>query len=428
MKKKIIRGLEVALTGLTFALLMFYGGWTGLELKEYSINLIFLVIDIAIADAISSTIFFTMIVSLTGLVMLKGALKKKDGWRSTYQGGKVNAVIPVYKDAEVMHQSVETLSKSNYDNLEITVIYEPDDESTERRTTELESEYDAVNAVESGNPGSKAKAVNYAIENSDADYYAVFDADEEVDPVFVPAAVSYIEEEDYDIFQGRRIPKPDGVLEAFCYCERALFHTTYSLTRYTGFKSPRSSSTVMKKSAWEEVGGYSDMLTEDLDFPHKCYRAGLKVKQAYNYTNRMEAPHSLKDFWGQRKRWNIGQVQIMDKALSGGFGNNKSIRGAISTFRSVFGLTIGALLLPLVAKFLILLLFGFELIYVPPLMALSLIPISLSLIDTREGKVQPILLRGLLSPLVIIVSGTLIIKSVFEYLFTWNGEWYQVEK
>lgn len=428
MKKNLVRGVEVALTGLTFAFLMVYGGWTGLALKEYSIDLVFMVVEVAVADAVSSTLFFTAIVSLTGLIMLKGALKKEEEWRSEYQGGKVRAVVPVYKDADIMHQSVETLLQSNYSNLEIAVVYEPDDKESQKRSKELEEEHEPVKALENGNPGSKAKAVNYAIENSDAEHYAVFDSDEEVDSDFLPAAISYIEEDGYDIFQGRRIPKPDGVLEAFCYCERALFHTTYSLTRYTGFKSPRCSSTVMKKPAWEEVGGYSDMLTEDLDFPHKCYRAGLKVKQAYNYTNRMEAPHSLKDFWGQRKRWNIGQIQIAHKALTGGFGNNRSIRGFISTFRSVFGLTIAIFLLPLVAKFMLLLLFGFEAIYLPPLLALSLIPISLSLIDSHDGKIEPIVLRGLLSPLVIIVSGTLMIKSLFEYLITWEGEWYHVEK
>lgn len=428
MKKKLIRGVEVSLTALTFILLMIYGGWTGLSLKEYSIDLVYLVINVAVADAVSSTVFFTLIVSLTGIVMLKGALKKEEEWRSEYQGEKVRAVVPVYKDAEIMHQSVETLLESNYSNLEITIVYEPDDDKSKNRAEELAGEHDIVKAIENGNPGSKAKAVNYAIENSDAAHYAIFDSDEEITSNFLPAAISYLEEDSYDIFQGRRIPKPDGVLEAFCYCERALFHTTYSLTRYTGFKSPRCSSTVMKRSAWEEVDGYSDMLTEDLDFPHKCYRAGLKVKQAYNYTNLMEAPHRLKDFWGQRKRWYIGQIQIAHKALSGGFGNNWSLRGFISTFRSVLGIILGIFLLPLVAKFLLLLLFGFETVYLPPLLALSLIPIALSLIDSRDGKIQPIIIRGLLSPLVIIASGTLIIKSLFEYLITWEGEWYHVEK
>lgn len=408
---------------------MMYGGWTGLSLTEYSINLVYLVIDVAVADAVSSTVYFTFIVSLTGLILLKGAFKTKKEWRSNYQGEKVRAIVPVYKDADIMHQSVETLLKSGYNNLEIAIVYEPDDKKSIEKAEKLAEENEIVKAIENGRPGSKAKAVNFAIRNdNNASYYAVFDADEEIDPDFLSASVSYLEEDDYDIFQGRRIPKPDGVLEAFCYCERATFHTTYSLTRYTGFKSPRCSSTVMKKESWETVGGYSDMLTEDLDFPHKCYRAGLNVKQTYNYTNRMEAPHSLKDFWGQRKRWNIGQIQIAHKALRGGFGNNWSLRGFISTFRSVFGLTIGILLLPLVAKFILLLIFGFETVYLPPLLALSAIPILLSFIDSRDGKIQPILLRGLLTPLVIIVAGTLMLKALFEYLITWEGDWYHVDK
>lgn len=428
MKRKIIRTAEIVLTLVTFGILLMYGGWTGLSLKEYSLNLIFFVVDIVVADAVTSTLYFTAIVSITGLIMLRGALKKKEDWRSTYQGEKAKAIIPVYRDAEVMHQSIETLAESNYSNLETLIVYEPDDKETKTRAEDLEREYENVEAMENGNPGSKAKAINYAVENTEAEHYAIFDSDEEISPDFIPAAVSYLEEDGYDIFQGRRIPKPEDLVEAFCYCERALFHTTYSLARYTGFKSPRSSSTVMKKSSWKEVGGYSDMLTEDLDFPHKCYRAGLKVKQAYNYTNMMEAPHSFKDFWGQRKRWNIGQVQIAHKTLSGGFGNNLSIRGAISTFRSVFGIILAILLLPLVAKFILLLVFGFEAVYIPPLLALTLIPAFLSLIDSRDQEVQPLYFKALLSPFVIIVSGALMLKSVFEYVFSWNGEWYHVDK
>lgn len=428
MRKTVVRTLELALTLLAFGVLMIYGGWTGLSLKEYSLNLAVFVIDIVVADAVTSTLYFTAIVSITGLILLKSSLERKESWRSDYQGKHVKAVIPVYRDAEAVHQSIETLSKSNYDDLETIIVFEPDDPETKERAKELEEDYDNVQAIENGEPGSKAKAVNYTIENTEADYYAIFDADEEVSPDFIPAAASYLEKDGYDIFQGRRIPKPTGLIEAFCYCERSLFHTTYSLTRYTGFKSPRSSSTVMKKEAWEEVDGYSDMLTEDLDFPHKCYRAGLKVKQAYNYTNKMEAPHSFKDFWGQRKRWNIGQVQIAHKTLSGGFGNNWSIRGAISTFRSVFGIMLAIFLLPLVAKFILLLVFGTRTIYIPPLLALTLIPLSLSLIDSQTDQIKPLYAKALLSPFVIIVAGALMLKSVFEYVFSWNGEWYHVDK
>lgn len=428
MKRKIVRGTEIGLTLLAFGFLMIYGGWTGLSLKEYSLNLIFFVVDVVVADAVTSTIFFTSIVSLTGLILVRESLKDKEEWRTDYNGEKTTAIIPVYQDAQVMHQSVETLNKSNYSNLETLIVYEPDDDKSQNRAQELEEKYRNVQVMENGNPGSKAKAVNYAIENTESRFYAVFDSDEEVNPDFISAAVSYLQEDNYDIFQGRRIPKPEGLIEAFCYCERALFHTSYALTRYTGFKSPRSSSTVMRKEAWQKVGGYSDVLTEDLDFPHKCYRAKLKVKQTYNYTNKMEAPHSWKDFWGQRKRWNIGQVQIAHKTLSGGFGNNMSIRGVISTVRSVFGIMLAIFLLPLVAKFLLLLVFGFEAVYIPPLLALTLIPAALSLIDSRNHQIPALKLNSLLSPFVIIVSGALMLKSVFEYVFSWNGEWYHVDK
>lgn len=428
MKKKLIRGAEIALTVMTFAVLMVYGGWTGLSLKEYSVDLVYLVIDVAVADAVSSTAYFTLVITLTGLIQLIDASKPIEEWRSTYKGKKVSAIVPVYKDADVMHQSVETILESNYNNLEVVIVYEPDDKSSKEKAEKLSKNKENVTSLENGNPGSKPKAINYAIEKSETPYCALFDADEEIDRTFLSAGVSYLEEDGYEIFQGRRIPKINGIIEAFCYCERAIFYSSFTLFARLGFKIPRSSSTVMKKEAWEKAEGYSDMLTEDLDFPHKCYRRGISVKQSYNHTNVMEAPHTPKDFWGQRKRWSIGQMQIAHKILKGGFSNNRSFRGLVSSVGAIISLLLRALLLALVAKFMLLLFFGFEAIYLPPLLALSLVTLSLSFVDYRRGKTKLIGAKSLMTPFVVIVSGILTIKCFFEYLITWEGEWYHVEK
>jgi hypothetical protein len=69
-----------------------------------------------------------------------------------------------------------------------------------------------------------------------------------------------------------------------------LFHASYKLIERVGFHNCRSSSTVFTREAFETVGGYDDVLTEDLDFSDKCYREGIPVVVSRYRTNSMEAP------------------------------------------------------------------------------------------------------------------------------------------
>lgn len=105
----------------------------------------------------------------------------------------------------------------------MVVVYEHDDAESRREARRLAGAYDRVECLRNGNPGSKADAINYAVERSDDDYFTVFDADETVDGDFVSAAMERLREGDHEVFQGRRVPRPTGPVETVAYCERYPF-------------------------------------------------------------------------------------------------------------------------------------------------------------------------------------------------------------
>jgi cellulose synthase/poly-beta-1,6-N-acetylglucosamine synthase-like glycosyltransferase len=407
-------------------LVLTIGAYRGLQTETVIFDIPGLLVEIVMIEAIPATIAFSTLVTLSGVMLAREVYSGRDPDERILEGPRAAAIIPVYRDAEVISESVESLLASNYRPLEIVIVGEPDDGPTLAAAREYAGRPD-VHVLENPYPGSKAGAINGAIERIDADYFAPFDVDERIDPDFVPTAMYHLTEEDQDVFQARRVPRVSGPVEAVAYCERLLFHAGYKLVEPLGFTYCRSSSSAFTREAFEAVGGLDDLLTEDIDFAHKCFREGLAVRQSRNVTNEMEAPHTLWDLWGQRKRWRLGHIEVFFKALRWGY-DRGGIRGKLSTVRIVSSLAASVFLVGFVAKVILLLLLDLEAFFLLPFVAIALTVVPVLIADYRRGHVEKLSPAMTLVPLVYPGFGLLTIRCAFEYLLSWNGEWYRVEK
>jgi GT2 family glycosyltransferase len=226
-------------------------------------------------------------------------------------GQQVAAVVPVHRDAAALHRSVESLLASSYEDLHVYVVAEPGDRPSIRRAREYTTDDRVTLLVNTRYTGSKAGAINYAAEETDEACLAVFDADERVHPQFVASAVAELD--DCDVVQGRTLPEPDGAVETVAYYESVLLGDLSKrlLTTVTDFTMAASRAVVLRRGAFERVGGYDPaMLTEDYDFAFRCYEAGLSVREQLAYASTIEGAHTATDWWGQRKRWMTGYAQV----------------------------------------------------------------------------------------------------------------------
>ncbi|WP_114579369.1 glycosyltransferase family 2 protein [Saliphagus sp. LR7] len=403
-----------------------FGAYEGIQREAISLDLYWVIVRIITIDAVTATVVFSTLVTMSGLLLAREVYSERNRAERVLEGPRITAIVPAYQDAPVISESVETLLASNYSNIDISIIVEPDDEPTLSVAREY-SEHPDVQVLVNRDPGSKAGAINDAVARLDADYFAVFDADERIDPEFVSIAIHYLTNNDVDVFQARRVPRVTGPVEALAYCERLLFHAGYKLVEPLGFTYCRSSSSAFTREAFEAVDGLDDLLTEDLDFAHKCFRAGLSVHQSRNITNEMEAPHTLWDLWGQRKRWRLGHIEVFLKAITSGY-ERGGLRGALSTLRIISSLAASVFLVALSAKVVVLLLLELELIFLLPFVAIGLTVIPILIHDVRQGHVLEISPALALVPLVYPAFGLLTIRSAFEYFLSWDGEWYRVEK
>ncbi|WP_049922838.1 glycosyltransferase [Halopiger djelfimassiliensis] len=399
----------------------------GTEVQTFTIDLIAVTIRFVFLEAVSAIAVFTGFVAVTGLLLVREVWSSRESLEQVTAGPRLTAVVPVYRDHEVMDVSIESLCESAYENLEIVIVPEPDDEPTLQRTRELAAAHDRVEYTLNGQPGSKAGAINHAVRETDAEYVAVFDADEWIAPEFLPTAMGELLD-GTDVFQGRRVPRPTGVVETVAYCERIVFHASYKLVELFGFTNCRSSSTVFTRETFERVGGYDDMLTEDLDFAHACYREGLEVRQARHCTNTMEAPHTWTDLWGQRKRWRVGQIEVLHATVLELLRGQAGRRGLISIGRMCSSLFGSLFTLALVSKLLVLLILGIESAFlVPCVFLLGTIGI-VAWRDGKDGRIDGLCWSVALAPLLYPAFGVLTLKSLLEYLLSWDGSWYRVQK
>lgn len=428
LKNKIMNVFELSsLTGISLVLIL-YGIYKGFSRQILSVELFWFSLEIIWINAVSATLLFMILTALTGLLLFL-EVRRNRSVTQIYNGSKITAIIPVYEDGNVLQRSVNSLKESDYNNLEIKIVCEPEDSETIDVANKLSEQNDLVSVVMNEYIGSKSGAIKTVVEKNDADYFAVFDADEIIDTDFISSGMGALCEENYDVFQGRRIPEPNGVVESLAYCERVTYHASYKMVEITGFKNCRSSSTVFKREVYEKVGGYDDLLTEDLAFAHKCYRHNISVRQARNYTSLMEAPHSIVDFWGQRKRWRIGQVEVLHKSIKGNLTDDGIWhRKFISIMRMLTSIIGSIILLVFISKLFVLFLIDATILYILPIIIISLVAVIISYNDDKRKDIDSSLYVMLLSPFVYLLFSLLMIKSILEYLITWDGEWYKVEK
>ena len=428
MKARLQRTFETIGWAGTALLLVIFGLYQGIQQQVLTIDLLWLSLEVVWLDAVSASLVFTAFLLVSGLLLLYEVSTPATNVPELTNGPKLTAIIPVYQDANVLHRSVDSLRESTYANLEIVIACEPDDRATITTAEAMADGEPMVSVMRNSYPGSKAGAIQTVVERAESDSFAVFDADEIVDADFLASGMGALHVEGHDVFQGRRIPEPTGAVETLAYCERVTFHASYKLVELTGFRNCRSSSTVFTRAAYETVGGYDDLLTEDLAFAHKCYRHDLSVRQARNYTSLMEAPHTLMDFWGQRKRWRIGQVEVLHATLMGRLTDGIRHRRWISISRMITSIGGSIFLLVLLSKVSVLVLVDATLFYLLPILATALIAAGVGLADTKAGDIDAVASIIVIAPFVYPVFGALMLRSILEYAVSWDGTWYRVEK
>jgi peptidoglycan-N-acetylglucosamine deacetylase len=233
------------------------------------------------------------------------------------QPREIAVLVPAYNEETVIAKTVQTLLGSTISGmLRIIVI---DDGSSDRTAEVLRTQFSHIDNVQlcSKPNGGKAAALNYGIQQTDAEVIVCIDGD----TVLLPDAIEHLVRHFAD-------PAVAAVAGAVYVGNQKNLITRFQALEYTmsqnldrrAFDNFNAIGVVpgaigaWRRQAVMDAGGYSsDTLAEDADLTISLERRGWKVTYEPKALALTEAPESVRGFLKQRFRWMFGTLQVAYK-------------------------------------------------------------------------------------------------------------------
>jgi len=149
------------------------------------------------------------------------------------------------------------------------------------------------------------------------------------------------------------------------------------------------------------------------------------VREQFAHPSRVTAARTPRDWWGQRKRWLTGYAQVLHRRLGALEASRRSVFALAICAGSVLG---NLLILSMAAKVAVLVAVDAAAWVAAPLAALAVVGIAARWYDARAGHLEGFDLGWALTPAVLVCYSLVGIVATVEYVTTWDGEWYSVDK
>lgn len=225
---------------------------------------------------------------------------------------KVSIIIPAYNEEVTVVQTLNSLLKTDYKNIEFIFV---DDGSKDKTFDLVQSHFadrDNISIYTKPN-GGKASALNYGILQSTADYVICIDADTQLKTNAITELMRYFYEEEIAAVAGTvKVGNKTNLITNWQSIEyitaqnmdRRAFDILNTITVVPGAIG------AFRKKVLLEVGGFTtDTLAEDCDLTMRILRAGYVVRNCDTAIAYTEAPETVDMLLKQRLRWSFGVMQ-----------------------------------------------------------------------------------------------------------------------
>ncbi len=235
---------------------------------------------------------------------------------------KVSVHLPLYNESRVTERLLSACANLDYprDKLEIMVIDDSTDDTTQI-ARKYESNYpDLVRVIHrEDREGFKAGALQLALQQTDGEFVALFDADYVPPHDFLRKMIPYLYVDEKVAFAQSRWSYLDG---QFSWIAKAIslgidvYAFVDQRARYVGNLLAHFSGTcgVFKRQAILDAGGWSaDTLAEDLDLSIRLHLKGWRYIYVPTVVCPGEIPPSFDNLRRQQFRWARGFSECLRK-------------------------------------------------------------------------------------------------------------------
>jgi len=274
---------------------------------------------------------------------------------------KVAVQVPMFNERYVARRVVEAVARLDYpkDRLHIQILDDSIDDTPELiqgRIAELRAEglhIELIHRVDRS--GYKAGALANALEKTDAEFIAIFDADFVPQPDFLQRVMPYFNQrERVGMVQTRwgHLNEDDNILT---HSQALAFDGHFGVeqeARCAGeiVMSFNGTGGIWRRQCIEEAGGWqSDTLTEDFDLSYRAQVKDWHMVYVREIVVPGEIPPQMSAYKSQQARWAKGSTQVLLKlapqVLRSGLSKRNKVLGILQMMQYAIQIAMLAVLL-----------------------------------------------------------------------------------
>ena len=225
---------------------------------------------------------------------------------------KFSIIIPVYNRPDEVTELLDSLTRQTDKGFEVLVVEDgstvPCEEICKRYEKKLDLHY-----YFKPNSG-RSETRNYGMDRATGDWFIIYDSDVIVPPQYIATVRKALQDNPVDCYGG-----PDAADNSFTDVQKAINYSMTSVMTTGGIRgatknkkkfSPRSFNMGISRACYQKIGGYKNMIGEDIDLSIRIQQAGFKttlIPEAYVYHKRRV---DLRKFFRQVNTFGKGRVLL----------------------------------------------------------------------------------------------------------------------
>jgi cellulose synthase/poly-beta-1,6-N-acetylglucosamine synthase-like glycosyltransferase len=252
-------------------------------------------------------IYFTFLFILLFLSNQKRLLKRP----KIKSFPSVSIIIPAHNEEETIAETIENVKKLEYSKKKEIIVV--DDESTDK-TFEIAKKYRNIKVLRKKR-GGKASALNFGLKQAKGEIVVCVDSDSYPEKDALLKTIPFFQKNVAAVTTSVIVKNAKGVLERLQELEYIMVAWSRKLFEYLDaiYVTPGPMS-LYRRDVLQKLGGFDEKnLTEDIEIAWRLMKHNYKIKMALDAKVYTHAPSTIKSWWHQRNRWNIGGLQTTAK-------------------------------------------------------------------------------------------------------------------
>lgn len=306
--------------------------WGETPNRRLTLALVFTVTIVALTLLFPSIVFGVLVAWATFTLIISATLKLVSAFARIVAGApemaqsplgtgaklpKVSVLVPLYRETRIAHALVRRLTRLTYPKclLDIILVLEEKDETTRQTLAQIDlPPWMRAVVVPDGEPRTKPRAMNYALDFCEGEIVGIFDAEDAPDPDQITQIARRFAVAPPDVVCLQGIldyynPRQNWLARCFTIEYATWFRVMLPGMAKLGFAIPLGGTTLyFRRKVLEELGGWdAHNVTEDADLGFRLARHGYRSEMIGTVTGE-EANCRPWPWVKQRSRWLKGYM------------------------------------------------------------------------------------------------------------------------